>query len=68
MSPIERLGRKGRGDVRIELETGRVVYLTAFEVRSAYRELYREGTRKRAAAPIEEESEIERSARLGAPT
>ena len=55
----ERHGRKGKGDVRLRLGDGTVVWLSAFEVRLAYRSLYSERPRRKAAEP-EEQDEIEK--------
>lgn len=61
MSEVKRLGRKGRGDVKLTTDSGTVVYLTAYEVRQAYRALYAErSTKRKPVEPEPAESEIDR--------
>ena len=55
----ERHGRKGKGDIRLRLADGTVIYLSAYEVRLAYRALYSERPRRKATES-EEQDEIEK--------
>lgn len=71
MTETKRLGRKGRGDVKLTRDDRSVLYLTAYEVRAAYRALYASPAttrRRRAEEPPAEPSEIDRAhaGKLGA--
>lgn len=59
MTTAKRHGKKGSGDVEIQLDDGSMVRLSAYEVRLAYRSLYSVTPAKKRAHV--EESEVQRS-------